>query len=103
MGGVLSQQASIPRQTKRNPSLDLLKTVVLEGRLNAGADAMFCQRETCQQVVDRGGDYLFVVKDNQPELKAAIEAEFRPSFSPLPSSNWEQLLSEARSSSKGHG
>ena len=43
---------------------------------------MFCQREICQQIVASGGDYLFVVKDNQPELKAAIEAEFQPGFSP---------------------
>ena len=59
----------------------LLKTVVLQGRLVSG-DAMFCQREICQQIVASGGDYLFVVKDNQPELKAAIEAEFQPGFSP---------------------
>jgi len=62
-------------------SLELLKTVVLKGRLVSG-DAMFCQREICQQIVDSGGDYLIVVKDNQPELKAAIEAEFQSGFSP---------------------
>jgi hypothetical protein len=43
---------------------------------------MYCQRELCQQIIDSGGDYLFVVKDNQPELKEAIVAEFRPGFSP---------------------
>ncbi len=26
-------------------------------------DAMFCQRGLCEQIVDSGGDYLFVVKD----------------------------------------
>jgi predicted transposase YbfD/YdcC len=61
--------------------LELLKTIVLQGRLVTG-DAAFCQRELCEQIVDSGGNYLFVVKDNQPELKAAIEAEFRPGFSP---------------------
>ena len=44
---------------------------------------MFCQRDICQQIIDDGGDYLIVVKDNQPELKAAIEAEFQPGLSPL--------------------
>lgn len=81
LGSVLSQQAVDPTTNEAKTSLDLLKTVVLEGRLISG-DAMFCQREICQQIVDSGGDYLFVVKDNQPELKAAIEAEFRPGFSP---------------------
>lgn len=81
LGGVLSQQAVDPSTNEAKASLDLLKTVVLKGRLVSG-DAMFCQREICQQIVDSGGDYLFVVKDNQPELKAAIEAEFQPGFSP---------------------
>jgi len=81
LGGVLSQRAMDPSTNEAKASLDLLKTVVLKGRLVTG-DAMFCQREVCQQIVDSGGDYLFVVKDNQPELKAALEAEFQPGFSP---------------------
>jgi DDE_Tnp_1-associated/Transposase DDE domain len=81
LGGVLSQQAVDPTTNEAKASLELLKTIVLEGRLVSG-DAMFCQREICQQIVDSGGDYLFVVKENQPELKAAIEAEFQPGFSP---------------------
>ena len=81
VGGVLGQLAVDPTTNEAKAALDLLQTVVLEGRLVTG-DAMFCQREVCQQVVDAGGDYLFVVKDNQPELKAAIAAEFRRGFSP---------------------
>jgi hypothetical protein len=80
-GGVLSQQAVPPTTNEAKTALDLLKTIVLKGRLVTG-DAAFCQRELCAQIVDSGGDYLFVVKDNQPELKAALEAEFRPGFSP---------------------
>ncbi len=81
LGGVLAQQAVDPTTNEAKAALDLLKEVVLEGRLVTG-DAMFCQRELCAQVVADQGDYLFVVKDNQPELKAAIEAEFQPGFSP---------------------
>jgi DDE_Tnp_1-associated/Transposase DDE domain len=81
LGGVLSQQAVDPTTNEAKAALELLKTIVLKGRLVTG-DAMFCQREICQQIIDSGGDYLFVVKDNQPELKAAIEAEFQPGFSP---------------------
>jgi DDE_Tnp_1-associated/Transposase DDE domain len=80
-GGVLSQQAVAPTTNEAKTALELLKTIVLQGRLVTG-DAAFCQRELCEQIVDSGGDYLFVVKDNQPELKAAIKAEFRPGFSP---------------------
>jgi len=80
-GSVLSQQAVAPTTNEAKTALELLKTIVLQGRLVTG-DAAFCQRELCEQIVDSGGDYLFVVKDNQPDLKAAIEAEFRPGFSP---------------------
>ena len=80
-GGVLSQQAVPPITNEAKTAVDLLKTIVLKGRLVTG-DVMFCQHELCEEIVDSGGDYLFVVKDNQPELKAAVEADFRPGFSP---------------------
>jgi len=80
-GGVLSQQAVSPATNEAKTAIELLKTIILKGRLVTG-DAMFCQRELCEQIVDSGGDYLFVVKDNQPDLKAAIEADFQPGFSP---------------------
>jgi hypothetical protein len=78
---VLSQQAVDSKTNEHKAALQLLETIVLKGRLVTG-DAIFCQRDLCQQIIDSGGDYLFVVKDNQPDLKAAIEAEFRPAFSP---------------------
>lgn len=80
-GGVLSQQAVPPTTNESKTAVDLLKTILLKGRLVTG-DAMFCQRELCEEIVDSGGDYLFVVKDNQPELKAAVAADFQPGFSP---------------------
>ena len=80
-GSVLSQQAVPPITNEAKTAVDLLKTIVLKDRLVTG-DAMFCQRELCEQIVDSGGDYLFVVKDNQPELKAAVAADFQPGFSP---------------------
>jgi hypothetical protein len=80
-GGVLSQQAVPPTTNEAKTAADLLKTIVLKGRLVTG-DAMFCQRELCEEIVDSGGDYLFVVKDNQPELKAAVAADLQPGFSP---------------------
>jgi hypothetical protein len=80
-GCVLSQQAVPPTTNEAKTALELLKTIILKGRLVTG-DAMFCQRELCREIVDSGGEYLFVVKDNQPELKAAIAADFQPGFSP---------------------
>lgn len=81
-GGVLRQLKMPPETNEHKAALTLLKTVVLKGRLITG-DAIFCQRDLCQQVVNDGGDYLLAVKENQPELRAAIEAEFQVGFSPL--------------------
>ena len=39
-------------------------------------DAQFCQRELSRQVVARGGDYFWVVKENQPDLWEAIATLF---------------------------
>lgn len=81
-GGVLSQRAVPGHTNEAKTALPILKSLVLQGRLIT-ADAMFCQREICQQIVDDGGEYLIVVKKNQPELLAAIKAEFQVGFSPL--------------------
>lgn len=81
-GGVLSQQRVPDKTNEAKSALSILKTLVLQGRLITG-DAMFCQRDICQQIIDDGGDYLIVVKDNQQELKDAIAAEFQPGLSPL--------------------
>lgn len=81
-GGVLRQLAMPAETNEHKAALTLLKSIVLRGRVITG-DAIFCQRDLCQQVVAAGGDYLLTVKDNQPALKAALEAEFQPGFSPL--------------------
>lgn len=81
-GGVLRQLAMPSDTNEHKAALKLLKQIVLRGRVIT-ADAIFCQRDLCEQIVADGGDYMIAVKDNQPELKAAIEAEFQPGFSPL--------------------
>jgi DDE_Tnp_1-associated/Transposase DDE domain len=80
-GCVLSQVRVDAKTNEHKAALELFKTLVLEGRVITG-DAMFCQREVCQEIRDRGGHYFFTVKDNQPTLKEAIAAEFKAAFSP---------------------
>jgi hypothetical protein len=80
-GYVLSQQRVDEKTNEHKGALELLKSIVLTGRVITG-DAMFCQRDLCQEIRDRGGHYFFVVKDNQPSLKESITAEFRAAFSP---------------------
>jgi hypothetical protein len=81
--GCVLSQSRVPIPTNEHKaSLNLLRTLVLEGRL-VTADAAYCQRDICRQIVDSGGHYLVIVKDNQPELKQQIAAEFQAEFSPL--------------------
>jgi hypothetical protein len=64
-----------PSQNEITAALTFLKELPIEGAVITG-DAIFCQREICQAIEDRKGDYLFAVKDNQPELRAAIAESF---------------------------
>lgn len=56
---------------------DLIKRIDWHGRVFTG-DALFCQRSICKQVVDLGGDYLLIVKENQPTLHEDIRLLFDP-------------------------
>jgi predicted transposase YbfD/YdcC len=49
--------------------------LVLEGRV-VTMDALLTQRSIAQQIVTAGGDYVRVVKDNQPQLREDIATVF---------------------------
>lgn len=73
--GVIGQLRVAPDANEITAALELLKGLALEGALVTG-DAEFTQREICHTIVDRGGDYFFVVKDNQPRLREDIALVF---------------------------
>ena len=62
-------------------ALELLKLIPLKGAIITG-DAAFTQRDICAAIVKGEGHYFFTAKDNQPTLKADIEAGFARAFSP---------------------
>ena len=93
--GLSLAQAAVPngveeKTNEHKAALWLLEGLALEGRLVTG-DAMFCQRDFCQQVIDARGDYLVFVKDNQPTLLNDIKMAFAPpqegAFSPSAAAN----------------
>ena len=46
--------------------------------------AIFCQKSIAAKIVERGGDYVFPVKDNQKTLRQDIETAFNePVFPPV--------------------
>jgi predicted transposase YbfD/YdcC len=64
-------------------------------------DALFCQRGLCRQVCAAGGDYVLLVKDNQPALHEAIALLFDPpaDLAALPLLDRQ----EAHTLERGHG
>lgn len=72
---VLAQVRVDSKTNEHKAALGLLGILPLEGKVVVG-DAMFCQRDLVEQVVDAGGDYLLVVKDNQSGLETDVRAGF---------------------------
>ena len=74
------------RITVRNQSESLSAIagiLVLRGKIVTG-DAIFCQKSIATKIVERGGDYVFPVKDNQKTLRQDIETAFNdPVFPPV--------------------
>src|SRR5215475_14154454 len=56
-------------------AVEFLRHLVLEGRI-VTMDALLTQRQIAQQIVDAGGDYVMVVKENQPQLLEDIATVF---------------------------
>jgi predicted transposase YbfD/YdcC len=54
----------------------LLELLDVNGAL-VTIDAMGCQKEIAAKIVERGGDYVLTVKDNQPSLMTAIQDCFQ--------------------------
>ena len=73
--GVIGELRVAPDANEIAAALTLLKGLSLEGALVTG-DAEFAQREICRTIVAGGGDYFFIVKDNQPRLRADIALLF---------------------------
>jgi len=55
----------------------LLESLNLEGKVVVG-DAMQTQRGLSNQIVDAGGDFVWIVKNNQSKTREAIEQLFAP-------------------------
>lgn len=75
LGLTLFQQAVADRTNEITAVHEVLRRLVLEGRVIT-VDALLTQREVAQTVIDRGGDYVMVVKGNQATLQAEIKLFF---------------------------
>ncbi|HEY5867619.1 MAG TPA: ISAs1 family transposase [Candidatus Tectomicrobia bacterium] len=74
--GVTLAQHAVDDKTNEITAVEtLLQGLVLEGRVMT-MDALLTQRQVAQTIVDKGGDYVMIVKENQPQLHADIALVF---------------------------
>jgi predicted transposase YbfD/YdcC len=81
----------------------ILAQLDLQGVLVTG-DAMFAQRNLSTQIVEAGGDYCWIVKENQPTLYDDLRLLFGPQPADLPgTSPLPDDFVTARMVDKAHG
>lgn len=82
----------------------LLDCISWQGRILTG-DALYCQVNLCEAVLADGGDYLVVVKGNQPELLGELELLFEaPEMQSASQAKLGEFdYREASTIDKGHG
>lgn len=71
--GISLGQEIIGEKTNEIPAMqELVSKLDIKGCL-VTADALNCQKKTCQAIVDSEGDYMLFAKSNQPKLMEAIK------------------------------
>jgi predicted transposase YbfD/YdcC len=76
-GWVLFQVEVGSKENEIPAALRLVKTLDLRGKIVTG-DALLAQRELSLEITRAGGDYVWIIKDNQPETHADIQRLFAP-------------------------
>ncbi len=78
---------------------ELLRCLAISGCI-VTIDAMGCQREIAQQILDQGGDYVLALKGNQGTLHQDVEESFQEAMA----SQFEGIAHDhAETVNKGHG
>jgi predicted transposase YbfD/YdcC len=94
---VAGKGSEIPAAPKLLKSIDLREKVVM-------GDAMHTQREVSIQIVEAGGDYIWLAKGNQPQIEEDIRLWFEPDPTPIPGQSYvPKDFETTQTVSKGHG
>lgn len=101
--GVVLNQVNIEHKDNEiSAAPAVLKDLDLHGKVVTG-DALFTQRDLSKTIVEAGGHYVWLVKDNQPTLRADIERLFGPEHVPLGSAPLNTDFQSATTTRKDHG
>jgi hypothetical protein len=82
-GLVASQLAVLEKATEITMAPTILAALDLRGKVVAG-DAMYAQKKLSGQIVANGGDYLWLVKGNQPGVYLSLPKRLHPVLVPIP-------------------
>ena len=99
---VLAQAAVDSKENEIVAAPKALEEVPLQGKVVTG-DALHTQRAISEQIVERGGHYLWPVKENQPRLYEDIQRLFAPD---KPKPGFGKITTDflsARQVNLGHG
>lgn len=77
----------------------LLEVLDIEGSVIT-AGAMSCQKEIARKIIEKHGDYVIGLKDNQPNLKQDAQLYFEEALRDL---SLYPEIQHSRTSEKGHG
>ncbi|MDX9993642.1 MAG: ISAs1 family transposase [Anaerolineales bacterium] len=102
--GIVLMEVAIDGKGSEIPGAPhLLGKVDLRNKIVMG-DALHTQRAVSIQIVEGGGEYIWIAKGNQPLMEENIRLWFEPEPDPIPgSANLPKDFEVARKVSKGHG
>jgi predicted transposase YbfD/YdcC len=98
--GLTLRQIAVPDKTNEiGAVLDLLSHLVVKGHVFT-TDALLTQRKLARAILEQEGEYVFIVKDNQPQLREDIALLFASLSATRPAADDP---SYAKTVEAGHG
>jgi predicted transposase YbfD/YdcC len=96
----LAQIAVASKENEISAAPRLIEQADVRGKTVTG-DAMLAQKTLSRQIVEAGGDYLWIIKDNHPTLREEIETYFTAAR--LPAFAAREDFRAYTALDKGHG
>jgi predicted transposase YbfD/YdcC len=101
-GKTIAQVKVGSKENEITKAPEAIKLAKIDGKVVTG-DAMHTQKRLAQTILDEHGDYVFTVKENQPNLYKNIQSLFAPEY-PKPGFGKIQTdFLQAQTVNKGHG
>ena len=101
-GIVLAQVSVESKENEISAAPRVLATIDLRDKIVRG-DALHTQRNLSKQIVEAGGEYVWIVKENQPQLHEDIEQLFQPEVCEPGFSPSHKDFRTAKSVDRAHG